>query len=102
MKRNIISLLPVLLVFALLVCFIERPSALTIEEYKAIKEEVKNEYVWFSETDIGQWSLDCDSWMEFDRKESGRTFSKQTENDARDYCDLAAYQMFVRGACFPK
>ena len=98
MKRLVI--IPTL-VFALMFCFIQCAKALTIEEYKSIKEEVKNEYVWFSESDIGQWSLNCDSWMEFDRKESGRTFSEQTKEDAHEYCDLAAYQMLVRGVCLP-
>lgn len=103
MKRNINSLLPVLIVFALLVCFIERPSALTIEEYKAIKEEVKNEYVWFKESDIERYSLSCDQWLEFCRKESGKTFSEQTKDEAYKCADIAAYQLFVHErACLPK
>lgn len=91
-----------ILVFALMICFIQCLKALTIEEYKSIKEEVKNEYIWFNDSDIGQWSLNVDDWMEFDRKESGRTFSEQTKTDAREYADLAACQMLVRGVCLPR
>lgn len=89
-------------VIALVVCFIQCPKALTIEEYKAVKEEVKNEYVWRNDATIGQWSLNCDYWMEFDRKDTGKTFNEQTKEDAREYCDLAAFQMLVRGNCLPK
>lgn len=95
MKRLVI--IPTL-VFA----FIQYAKALTIEEYKAIKEEVKNEYVWRNDATIGQWSLDCDYWMDFDRKDTGKTFNEQTKEDAREYCDLAAFQMLVRGNCLPK
>ena len=96
------ALLPVVLVFTLMFCFIQCPKALTIDEYKEIKEEVKNEYIWFNDMDVGQWSLNADNWLEFDRKESGRTFSEQTKEDAREYCDLAAFQMLVRGKCLPR
>ncbi len=103
MKRNVFTLLPVLLVFALMVCFIERPKALTIEEYKAIKEEVKNEYIWFNDADIGRYNLSCDEWMEFSRKESGKTFREQSKEEAYKCADIAAYQLFVHEkACLPK
>lgn len=95
------SLLPVVIVFALLVCFIERPKALTIEEYKQIKYDVAMNYLWFKDSDLGDYSLECDFWMERVRKNTGKTFAEQTKEEAYKWCDVAAGLMENKGVVVP-
>lgn len=95
------TLLPVVLVFALMFCFIQCPKALTVEEYKQIKYDVAMNYLWFKDSDLGDYSLECDFLMEYAREADGKTFEQQTKEDACKYCDIAAGLMESRGVVLP-
>lgn len=86
-----------LTVFALMICFIQCPKALTIEEYKQIKYDVAMNYLWFKDSDLGDYSLECDFLMESVRKNTGKTFAEQTKEEAYKWCDVAAGLMENKG-----
>lgn len=90
-----------LTVFALMICFIQCPKALTIEEYNKIKYDVAMNYLWFKDSDLGDYSLECDFWMEHVRKADGETFEQQTKEDAYKYCNIAAGLMESKGIVLP-